>query len=36
VIGDLGSHDWINSNGGRKIEKAVALRSEGHPVAIIA
>jgi len=35
VIGELGSRDWINSNAGRKIEKAVALRSEGHPVAII-
>lgn len=35
VIGELGSRDWINSNAGRKIEKAVALRSEGHPIAII-
>ena len=35
VIGELGSRDWINSNAGRKIEKAVALRSEGHPVSII-
>lgn len=35
VIGELGSRDWINSNAGRKIEKAVSLRSEGHPVAII-
>jgi len=35
VIGELGSRDWINSNAGRKIEKAVALRSDGHPVAII-
>ena len=35
VIGELGSRDWINSNAGRKIEKAVALRSDGHPLAII-
>ena len=35
VIGELGSRDWINSNAGRKIEKAIALRSEGHLVAII-
>lgn len=35
VIGELGSRDWINSNAGRKIEKAIALRSAGHPVAII-
>lgn len=35
VIGELGSRDWINSNAGRKIEKAVALRSEGHQVAIV-
>lgn len=35
VIGELGSRDWINSNAGREIEKAVALRSDGHPLAII-
>lgn len=35
VIGELGSRDWINSNAGRKIEKAVRLRMAGHPVAII-
>jgi hypothetical protein len=35
VIGELGSRDWINSNAGRKIEKAVALRAEGHPVSIV-
>lgn len=35
VIGELGSRDWINSNSGRKIERAIALRSEGHRVAIV-
>lgn len=35
VIGELGSRDWINSNAGRKIEKAVQLRAGGHPIAII-
>ena len=35
VIGELGSRDWINSNAGRKIQKAVELRSEGHPLAIV-
>lgn len=35
VIGDLGSRDWYNSNAGRKIEKAVELRSDGHPLAIV-
>ncbi|HVI59333.1 MAG TPA: hypothetical protein VM619_10770 [Luteimonas sp.] len=35
VIGDLGSRDWINSNAGRKIEKAVQLREDGYPLAII-
>jgi NAD-dependent DNA ligase len=35
VIGELGSRDWINSNAGRKIEKAVQLRDAGHPIAII-
>ena len=35
VIGELGSRDWINSNAGRKIEKAVQLRQEGNPLAIV-
>lgn len=35
IIGDLGSRDWINSNAGRKILTAVALRDEGHPIAIV-
>ena len=35
VIGELGSRDWINSNAGTKILKAVGLRDEGHPIAIV-
>lgn len=35
VIGELGSRDWINSNAGRKIAKAVELREAGHPLAIV-
>ncbi len=35
VIGAVGSRDWIHSSYGRKIEKAVALRSEGRPLAIV-
>ena len=35
VIGTLVSEDWTHSTYGRKIEKAVALRSEGHHIAII-
>ncbi|HAS89828.1 MAG TPA: hypothetical protein DCS48_11075 [Desulfovibrio sp.] len=35
VIGLLGSRDWIHSSYGRKIEKAVKLREDGHKVKII-
>ncbi|MCG8275379.1 BRCT domain-containing protein [Stenotrophomonas sp. NLF4-10] len=35
VIGELGSRDWINSNAGTKIIKAVELRGAGHPIAIV-
>lgn len=35
VIGELGSRDWINSNAGRKIEKAVELRKSGCAIAIV-
>lgn len=35
VVGELGSRDWIHSNAGRKIEKAVELRSGGIPLAIV-
>jgi NAD-dependent DNA ligase len=36
VIGSIGSTDWIHSTHGRKIERAVALRSQGKPIHIIA
>ena len=36
VIGSIGSADWIHSTHGRKIEKAVALRTDGKPIHIIA
>lgn len=35
VIGEVGSMDWIHSTFGRKIEKAVELRDQGHSIAII-
>lgn len=35
VIGELGSRDWLSSNAGTKIQKAVELRDEGHPLAIV-
>lgn len=35
IIGDLGSRDWKHSNCGRKIEKAIQLRDEGCPLAIV-
>jgi hypothetical protein len=35
VIGELGSRDWINSNGGRKIQQAVALRDGGSGLCIV-
>ncbi len=35
VIGVFASHDWYNTNYGRKIERAVELRNSGSGVAII-
>lgn len=35
VIGTLGSRDWIHSSSGRKIEKAIELRSSGAPIRIV-
>lgn len=35
VIGIAGSSDWIHSSYGRKIEKAVKMRGEGHHINII-
>jgi NAD-dependent DNA ligase len=36
VIGTLGSRDWIHSNSGRKILRAVELRSQGREISLIA
>lgn len=35
VVGAVGSREWIHSSYGRKIEKAVALRDQGLPLAIV-
>lgn len=35
VIGTFGSRDWAQTSFGRKIEAAVRLRMEGHPLAIV-
>ncbi len=35
IIGEVGSRDWIHSTHGRKIEKAIDLRSEGHDISIV-
>ena len=35
VIGDIGSKAWMHSTHGRKIEKAIELREQGHGIAII-
>jgi hypothetical protein len=35
VIGKIGSRDWIHSSYGRKIERAVELKREGVPLAIV-
>ncbi|MGH1470367.1 MAG: BRCT domain-containing protein [Cellvibrionaceae bacterium] len=35
VIGTLASRDWRFSSHGRKIEKALTLKKEGHPIKII-
>jgi hypothetical protein len=35
IIGDIGSRDWKHSNCGTKIEKAIQLRDEGYPLAIV-
>jgi NAD-dependent DNA ligase len=36
VIGTFGSRDWVHTSFGRKIEKAVQYRDDGHSLAIIA
>lgn len=35
VVGEFASPDWIHSNYGRKIERAIELRNEGQSIAII-
>lgn len=35
VVGTLSSRDWKHESFGRKIEQAMQLRAEGHPVAVI-
>ncbi|KAF1723120.1 NAD-dependent DNA ligase [Pseudoxanthomonas wuyuanensis] len=35
VIGELGSRDWLTSNAGTKIMKAIELRDSGVPLAIV-
>jgi len=35
VIGSHVSRDWLYTSYGRKIERAIELRNDGHPIAII-
>nr|WP_298120036.1 hypothetical protein [uncultured Pseudoxanthomonas sp.] len=35
VVGELRSRDWLNTNAGTKIQKAVELRGDGHPLTIV-
>lgn len=35
IVGILGSRDWVHSTHGRKIEKALELRTAGCPVSIV-
>ncbi len=35
VVGIVGSRDWMHTTHGRKIEKAVKLRDQGCPLAIV-
>lgn len=35
IIGALASRDWIGSSHGRKIEKAMEYKEQGHPVTIL-
>lgn len=35
VVGSVGSGDWAHSSFGRKIQRALELRAEGHSIAII-
>jgi NAD-dependent DNA ligase len=35
IIGAFASRDWYNTNYGRKIERGVEIRSNGHPISIV-
>lgn len=35
VVGEIGNEQWLHSTYGTKIKRAVELREEGHPIAII-
>lgn len=35
VVGEIGNEQWLHSTYGTKIKRAVELREEGHPMAII-
>ena len=35
VVGEIGSAEWAHSSFGRKIEKAVYMREEGHDIYIV-
>lgn len=35
IVGAIGSRDWIHSTHGRKIEKAVDLKRQGHAIQIV-
>jgi len=35
IVADMGSRDWIHSTHGRKIEKAMEVKSSGNLIAII-
>jgi hypothetical protein len=35
VVGTIRSRDWLHSTHGRKIEHAVELAGQNHPIAIV-
>ncbi len=35
LVGEIASRDWVHSNSGRKIERAIELRGLGHEIAIV-
>jgi NAD-dependent DNA ligase len=36
VIGTLASEAWMHTTHGRKIEAAVEMKAQGHPISIVA